>query len=168
VPDTAQFVTCNHCATQLRIQRTSDVTFTEQLDRLAQQTEQLSERINELSAQNEVAAIDREWELERENYMVTDKNKGRHIPTRAGSLTGGIVVTVFGCFWTAMAFGITSFMPFPVVGTIFPLFGVVFVIFGIVTTISAYSKAEAYEDAHRRYQRRRSELLNQDRSDRHS
>lgn len=47
----------------------------------------------------------------------------------------GIVVVIFGIFWTMIAIKITSHIPFPLVGVIFPLFGVMFVIVGIINVI---------------------------------
>ena len=84
--------------------------------------------------------------------MVSNKHGHRSVPTKGGSLFGGIVITAFGAFWTMMAanaFGI---------GGIFPLFGVIFIIAGIATSINAYSKAERYSSAERRYRRRRQDL----------
>ncbi|MEQ9408708.1 MAG: hypothetical protein RIK87_13310 [Fuerstiella sp.] len=168
VPETANFVTCNHCSTQLAVRRTNDVTFTEQLDRLAEKTEQLSERIDDLSSHTEVATLDREWEFEREKYMVTGRDGSRHIPTEGGSIAGGVMITIFGAFWTAIALGMSSAAPdigaFSAVKVIFPLFGVLFVIFGIFSSISSFSKADDYRKAEQRYRRRRDDLLQKSRS----
>ena len=147
VATTTQFVTCRHCGMKLSIQRTDTATFTEILDKLTAKTDQLSEQVNNLAGYTEMTALDREWELERLNYMMTGKRGGKHIPSEAGSIGGGIAITLFGCFWTVMAFAITSFIPIPIVHIVFPLFGVVFVIIGIVSSISSYNKAGDYRRA---------------------
>jgi hypothetical protein len=50
------------------------------------QTEQplaqhLSEQLAEVKHQNELARIDREWEIEQAQYLIVDRYGGRHIPT---------------------------------------------------------------------------------------
>ena len=163
VPESANFVTCNHCSSRLAIRRTESSTFTEQLEQLVETTDRLSNQIGELNAHNELATIDREWRLERENYKVSGKDGHRAIPSKGESVVGGVVITVFGCFWTAMAFGVTSaasvfgtsFGPPPIVRVGFPLFGILFVVGGIFKAAQTYSKATDYEAAEKRYRRRR-------------
>ena len=77
VAGTARFATCRHCGTQLSIQRTETATFTEVIEKLAATTEELSEKINTLTGHSELAALDREWELERQKYLVTGKDGDR-------------------------------------------------------------------------------------------
>lgn len=158
VSTTTQFATCRHCGTKLSIQRTETATFTEVLEGLTAKTDQLSEQVNSLAGFTELAALDREWELERQNYMVSTRNGARHIPSQAGSIGGGIAITIFGCFWTVLAQTITSFIP--VLNIVFPLFGVVFVIVGIASSISSYTKAGGYRQAEQRYRQRRVEIQN--------
>lgn len=166
VATTTQFVTCRHCGMKLSIQRTDTATFTEILNQLTAKTDQLSEQVDNLAGYTELAALDREWELERQNYMVTGKH-GTHIPSEAGSIGGGMVVTLFGCFWTIMAFTITSrapsIGPFAIVKVAFPLLGAVFVIFGIVSSITSFTKAGNYRRAEQRYRQRRAEMQSRDR-----
>lgn len=157
VPEGANFVTCVHCNTQLSIKRTGNARFTEAI-------EDLREQVEKLTRQNELEALDREWELEKESFMVANKHGRRHLPTKTGSLIGGVVIAVFGLFWTTMAFGITSKAShfgggFGPAFSCFPLFGLVFVAGGIAMSIYAYRKAGDYEQAHRRYKRRRREVL---------
>ncbi len=153
VPESANFVRCNHCQTQLAIRRTESTTFTEQLGELTKQTSEIKQMVTELARQNRVAAIDRHWEHEKKSYMVRGK-RGTYLPTEAGSLIGGLFIVVFGIFWTVIAGSIAAasrFWP----ATIFPLFGVVFVIFGLVATIRSHTKARDYRAAERRYRSER-------------
>ena len=147
---TANYVTCAHCHSQLAITRTDTATFTEQIEQLAEQTEQLTDQVERLTAQNDLHALDREWELERETYMVTNKHGRRSLPTQSGSIVGGIVAAGFGIFWIVMASDIG--------GGIFPAFGVLFILIGIGSSVVAFNKAGDYRRAHRRYRSRRSEL----------
>ena len=161
VPPSANFVTCSHCSSHLRIHRSGSATFTEQLADLAEKTQELSERIDDLAAGSELAAIDREWQMERESLLIRDKHGNNHVPTKGSSLVGGVVITVFGCFWTAMAVGITSmapsFGPFAIAKLVLPAFGLLFVGLGIYNSVSTFNKADKYERAERRYRQRRSE-----------
>jgi len=158
VPEEANYVTCVHCSTQLSVKRTGNARFTEAID-------DLREQVEKLTRQNELEALDREWALERESFMVSGKHGRRRLPTKTGSLIGGIVITVFGLFWTSMAAGITgtasNFGGGGIGGAFacFPLFGLLFVAAGIAISIYAYRKAHDYEQAHRRYQQRRREIL---------
>lgn len=163
VSATTKFVTCRHCGMKLSIQRTETATFTEILDLLTIKTDQLSEQVNNIAGYTELAALDREWELERQNYMVTTKHGGKHIPSEAGSIGGGIAITLFGCVWTFMAFTITSFIPIPILHFVFPLFGMIFIFGGIASSISSYNKAGDYRRAEQRYRQRRTEIQIRDR-----
>ncbi len=156
VSATTQFATCRHCGAKLSIQRTDTAMFTEILEKLTTKTDQLSEQVNNLSGFTELAALDREWELERENYMDVGKHGAKHIPSEAGSIAGGLVITLFGCFWTVMALIGTSAIP--IINIVFPLFGVIFVIVGIASSISSFNKAGNYRSAQQRYRQRREEI----------
>src|SRR5262249_12264234 len=63
----------------------------------------LQEHLEEIKLQNEVARLDREWELERERYMIAGQDGHRVIPNRGMSVIGGIIIAVFGLFWTVGA-----------------------------------------------------------------
>jgi DNA-directed RNA polymerase subunit RPC12/RpoP len=163
VPEGTNFASCRHCGSRLAVRRTESASFTEVIT-------DLKEQVEKLTRQNEIDALDREWEAEKERFMVTGKHGHRHLPTRTGSLAGGIMITVFGIFWTAMAAGIAGFTgrfgggPFGRLFSCFPLFGVVFIVFGIGMSIISYNKAGEYEKALRRYNQRREEMLRQNRS----
>lgn len=53
---------------------------------------------------------------------------------------GSIAVSVFGIFWTIMAFTITRDAPFPI-GLFFPAFGILFVAIGIFQAFYHYKNA---------------------------
>ncbi len=150
IPADARFVTCNHCSAQLAVKHNESVTFTELLGEIGQQTQRIAEDVAELKYRQELEDIDRQWEQERETYMVAGKHGHRHIPSTFGSAVSGIVVVVFGLFWTVVA----SQMPGP---PIFPCFGVLFIGFGVVTCIAGFAKAQQYTAAEQRYRRRRSQ-----------
>lgn len=158
VPSSANFVTCGHCSSRLQIRRTESATYTELLVDLAEKTDELSERIDDLVANSELTAIDSNWQMERESLMVRDKHGNSHAPTKGSSMAAGIIVTLFGCFWTVMAISITSAASSVGIANVaFPAFGVIFIAFGIYNSMSNFKKAEKYGRAERRYRQQRSE-----------
>ena len=122
-----------------------------------------AEHLEEIKAQNELAQLDREWQLEREDYMVAGKYGNKHIPGKASSLFGGLFIVGFGIFWTITAAGMTGFGGAGVF-SLFPLFGVLFVLFGAGISLNAFVKAGQYEQAQRRYQQRRQEIRRNNRA----
>ncbi|MED4754820.1 zinc ribbon domain-containing protein [Brevibacillus choshinensis] len=60
-------------------------------------------------------------------------------PSAMGA-AGSIAISVFGIFWTIMAFTITRDAPFPI-GLFFPAFGILFVAIGIFQAIYHYKNA---------------------------
>jgi len=159
VGPTTNFVTCSQCGTRLAVKRTASSAFTEEADDapLRQIAGTMQEQLGEIKQQNAVAQLDREWMMEREQYMITGRYGRRHLPTQGMSLIGGIVIVAFGLLWTAFAATITQ--GFGPVGTCFPLFGVVFVLAGLAMSIYSYAVAGRYRQAYHQYQRRRAALL---------
>ena len=122
----------------------------------------LAQQQAEIKHQNELARIDREWEMQKQQYYVTTRYGVRQLPTTGMGIGIAVVGGVFGVFWTIMAFAITSGAPnvgpFAIVKIIFPLFGVLFtgaaIVFGIVCNI----RAKKYQEAYEAYQRRRQQV----------
>ena len=114
-------------------------------------------QLEEIKAQNEIAELDRAWEIERENYQIAGRYGQRYTPGKISSVVGGVAIVAFGIFWTSMASGMSSGMPGGM-GSLFPLFGLVFVIAGAAMSIRAFVKAGQYEQAQTRYRQRREEL----------
>ena len=165
VPRSANFVTCQYCNNQLKIHRSPDVAYTETLQELTEHTAGINQRLDKLNLHQEIANLDREWESQRQTFMVRGKDGREVTPNGFGAVFSGIAITVFGIFWTIMAFSITSsapdFPPFSIVKYLFPMFGVVFVVAGIVGSAHAYTKSTALAQAERQYRQRRSQLLRQ-------
>ena len=114
----------------------------------------LQHHLQQIQRQNELDRLDREWEMEREQYLIADKYGARHVPTEGGSLVGAIVIGGFGLFWTITA----ASMGAPV---FFPIFGILFIILGVGASLRGYGKAGEYRQAHQRYEQRRFALLTQ-------
>lgn len=163
VPANANYVKCNHCQTQLHVKRSADATFTESIEQLNQTTGDLRDQITRLNRQQKISDLDRQWELRREDFMVTGENGHRSLPTEDTALFGGVVVVVFGIFWMVMACGITSGSPFKAAG-VFPLFGLIFIAAGVFGAVNASVKAKEYKKAELKYWKERRELAVKDKS----
>lgn len=152
VPDTANYITCNHCSTRLVIRRTSSTTFTEQLDQIESKQDELLDKLSTLERQNQLAQVDRQWDRERERYLVTNKQGHRREPNRAAAIMSGILVLAFGIFWMVV---VTSKARSPS----FSLFGLVFIIIGLAVSILNYNRSAEFRRAQRRYYQRRREII---------
>jgi hypothetical protein len=172
VGPTTNFVTCARCGARLAVRRTGNSIFTERApgdlhvtdDPIpprrrfeapeAGEADVVWARLSHLEREARVARIDREWQVEREKYLVTGRHGRRQVPTTAGSAIGGIFMVGFGIVWTIFAFSLTSNSPFGG-GMLFPVFGVLFILLGAGWSIYAFNKAQEYERAHAEYRRRR-------------
>jgi Short C-terminal domain len=118
----------------------------------------LREHLAELRRENELARLDREWQIERERYQMTGRNGYRYTPSRIASVVMGVVAVGFGVFWTVMAAEMAGgFGGGP--AAFFPLFGVLFILIGIGMSVFSFLRASQYDEARRRYERRRTRLL---------
>ena len=150
VPEGTKYVTCLHCDRQLTVIESGGARFT-------QVVEELHAQVARLTRQNEAEALDRAWEREKEQYLETDKDGFKRIPTKSDSVVGGVIIAAFGTAWTIFACGIAG-GEFGGLGWLIPLFGIGFVVIGLIRAVSNYQNAERYEQAHREYQERRREV----------
>jgi hypothetical protein len=131
---------------------------------LGQPAPDVQDQLAEITRHQEVERIDREWEQERERYLVTGSQGGsyvngrhvggypvRYIPTRTNSVVSGVLAAGFGLIWMIFTASIG--------GGAFALFGLIFIAFGVGWSMYAYSRAEQYEQAEQRYRERRRRAL---------
>jgi hypothetical protein len=102
----------------------------------------------------ELDRIDREWEKERERYMITTKYGRSYVPSSGAAVVVGLISVSMGLAWTMTSFALLQ--GFGPLAGMFPVFGVVFAIGGAVISIYQFKKAKRYQTAYRAYQRRRS------------
>lgn len=171
VSATTKFATCAHCGSRLTVVRTASSTYTELAEKVDQLHERVQRHFDRFDRHSELEELDRRWALELESYMVAAKDGARHLPTRQESVVSGIVVAMFGVFWTVLALGMTGgaamafggvgggLSPFAVIPCAFPAFGLLFIGLGIYQSMNAYEKATRYEQAKRRYEAERRRLL---------
>jgi hypothetical protein len=127
--------------------------------------EHLADQLAEVRYQNELAQIDREWENERQQYLIYGRYGTAQVPSAGMGIATAVIGGIFGVFWTIMAFSITSsgpdVGPFAIAKVIFPLFGVVFIVAAIGFGIYTYSRAQKYREAFQAYQERRARVREQ-------
>jgi hypothetical protein len=113
-----------------------------------------------LRIQNQIAQLDREWEIESQRYMMSGRYGQQYRPSKWGGLIVGLMAVVFGGFWTVTAFSMSSGMEHaPGAFSLFPYVGLVFIAFGVGIGIYTFSQATRYEEAYAAYQARRNALL---------
>jgi hypothetical protein len=152
LPVPRRFVTCAYCGAKLQIHRSSSAIYTEVLEAIDQRTQQMAADLDVIKRQNELEALDRQWMMQREQYMVRDKQGNASVPTAAGSMIGELIAAGFGIFWTitAASNGAPGF---------FVLFGLAFVVAAIVGGVIGSTKSGKYRSAERAYHHRREALL---------
>lgn len=152
VAEDTRFVTCGFCGSRLEVHRSGGAVYSEVLERVSRQTEQIAGDVEVIRLQNELERLDREWMMERERYMVRGKHGRTSVPSATGGVIAAVVAAGFGIFWTIIA----SSMDAP---SFFVLFGVFFVVVAIVMGAKTVGKAGAYENAHNAYQAERRVIL---------
>jgi hypothetical protein len=108
--------------------------------------------------QNDLARLDHEWELEREQYLRTTRSGHRYVPTVDRSIYTGLVAVVCGIVW--ITFTSNIFPNTEGYGLFFPLFGLAFIGVGLWLSVANYNLAQHHEQAHAAYLERRQRLLN--------
>jgi hypothetical protein len=107
--------------------------------------------------QNDLARLDREWELEREQYLRTGRFGRRYVPTVDRSIYTGLVALVVGIIW--ITFTSNVFPNTEGFGLFFPLFGIAIIAIGLGLSAINYNLAQRYEQAHAAYLERRQHVL---------
>lgn len=152
VDDSIRFVSCNYCGARLEIVRDATTTHSKLLDKIERQTGEMVEELKVIRLQNDLEQLDREWQAERSQYLITNKRGETSEPSPVGAVVVGVLVIGFGVFWTVTA----SSMGAP---GVFPLFGMVFIGFAIYGIISTVNKAGGLRGARDDYESKRVRLL---------
>ena len=135
---------------QLEVKHNDSAAWTEQIEAIEERTEAISERTEQLvdqvahlQLQNAREEIDRQWDRERERYLIRQKNGRQTEPSYGGSIFGACMMTVMG---------------FVVGGAMHPALGVVIVVVAIGVGLFGMQRATQFEQARRRYQQRKANL----------
>ena len=137
VSESARFVTCKHCGSDLAIKHTDSAVHTELLQAVAETNEKISSHLERLNIHQEIESLDREWAIQKQEFGSVDKDG----PTAAG--------IGFSIFWIVMTLAI--FPPFA-------LIGIGMLVFRALKMIRGQTKREQFIQAESRYQSRRREL----------
>lgn len=121
-----------------------------------------ADRLMEVNYQNELSQIDREWQIERQQYLIQGRYGMAHVPTPGMGIGTAAVGGVFGIIWTIVAVSITGGAPnagpFAIAKVFFPLFGIVFTVAAIGYGAYAYAKGQKYQEAFAAYKERRARV----------
>jgi membrane protein required for beta-lactamase induction len=112
-----------------------------------------AEQSDEIRRQKAAAQLDREWEAERERYMVTGRFGYRYIPGRTSSTVLGVLNVAFGVVWVVVS------ARYELPGY-FLVIGIVVAVVGGGGSAHLAVKGARYLEARRRYQQRRAALVN--------
>jgi hypothetical protein len=155
VPRTARYATCGQCGAQLTIQRSGTASYTQ--EESGPKLQEMALQLEELTLQNKLMRLDRDWETERESYMRTGRYGNRYIPTVGmsiftglGALVGGTVISYFTMNVVVNVGGFSS---------LFPVFGIIVAVIGVGTALYNYNLASRFERAQAEYYEKRRQLL---------
>jgi len=148
----ARFLTCTYCGSQLEVHRSGGAVYTEVLQDIDARTQRIEHDVADIKRQNAIEQLDRQWAIQRQSFLVRNKDGSTDVPTVAGGIVGAVIAVVAGIAWiifTASA-GAPGFVP---------LFGLVFIGGGVFSAISTLGKASGYSSAESQYQVQRAQLL---------
>ena len=89
-----KYFSCSYCGSSLTIKHSGNVMYTEVIDEIKNNTDQLL-------AEQKVERLDREWMLERERFKKTGKNGNVSYPDESGN---GALVGIVGLVVSVLAF----------------------------------------------------------------
>ncbi len=153
IPHEMRFLTCSHCGSRLGVKHSGSAVYTSVLERIEKQTEEIAGRVQTLELQNELERLDREWEMERRNFMTVDKHGRESEPSAIAGLVSGLAIIGFGLIWIV---GIASNGGNGIVAII----GVALIALGIFLMFSTYKESNLYAQCRTRYEERRNGLVN--------
>lgn len=126
----ARFVTCKFCNSQLEIKRTASSIFTEEISKIARNTEQMAENLEAIKLQNEIEMLDRESAVASVSEI-----------SRKGARPGGALGLVFGIFFALVAFGMAVTAGSHGAPALFIFVVVGIGIFGLISAVVSFNKS---------------------------
>lgn len=154
VDETVRYVTCNYCHARLEVVHDPSVTHTRLMEKLEKTTERMAGNLRVIELQNELARMDREWEQERESFMVTGKHGHRSLPSKDASALSLVVGVIAGLIFLAISSSSGN-------SSVFGFVGLLVVVLSIVQTIKGFSQASEYDRALSLFEDRRADLIRQ-------
>ena len=149
VPGSTNHLSCSHCGAQLSVRHEGGASFTVAMEEINDRTARMEEELAQLRRDSEIAKIDRQWQIDREKYVILGKNGQRSWPSTGGAIVGGVISVVAGVFISGTMFsngaGELAFG------------GVAVAVVGVLFALKRHSDAVRYRKAKNRYHRRRAE-----------
>lgn len=162
VPRGTRFLTCNYCSARLEVHQSESASYTSVLEAIQEQTNRMAQDLGAIRLQHELEQLDRQWALEREQYLSRRKDGTTSEPGSgaAGAIAAGLFLVIFVIMGvgTGMEMMKDSYAPGFVVFVPFAMaaFAVVAFVAAIVTSAQ---RAAQYSEARQRYENRRAKLL---------
>jgi hypothetical protein len=112
--------------------------------------------------QVDLARLDREWEIERQTYLVTDRNGRRSVPTLWKGMLVTVVGSAFGILWTVVGMGLVIRGPdsglVAVLLFLLAVMGNGIIVASLGWGMYCHGRVQKYEQALRDYQARRGKV----------
>jgi len=144
-----RFVTCQFCNTQLEIKHSDSSIFTEQINRIADNTAQMAQDLEAIKLQNEIERVDREAAAD------SGQSSGRAGPSGRG---GGVIGLGFAIFFAFVCFAMAKTAGGFGAPGLFTLVPVGMGVFAIAAALMAFSKSSDQAERQDDLRRRRDEL----------
>ena len=152
VPPNVRFVTCPYCGSSLEIHRSTDGVYTEVLQKISQKTERMAEELELVRLNQQLDALNDEWERERQSYGKHSRTSEPGNGDLLGAMVGMGVAAVIALMGLTGAFGEGS--------AVFLLAGIVGFAMMLFMYFQISQKLEEYSEARDRYQTQRDQLKN--------
>lgn len=109
----------------------------------------LQKQMAQLKLETDLLRVEREWNADRERYIIRRNRGGDYIPTHSGSVVQGLCFVILGAVTFVIGGSQFFLIALPVVGL------------GLLLAAYLYSKASQYNVARLQYEKRRAELIEQ-------
>lgn len=128
-------------------------------------TDGMAAHLAAIAAQNKVAQLDREWEFEREEFMIQGRRGLRRVPRRRDTLFIGPAAIGSGIVFLVIASSFFGALAGPSDAGFAMMFAFVGTLVMLIIGFSLYhqhQRATEYEAAHQQYQKKRRKLTGED------
>ena len=123
----------------------------------------LEDQLAQVRFQNELARIDREWDIERRQYQIVGRYGRIFTPTIGTGIATAVAGTLFGLIWTFIALMVvdaakeTGFVSetFSSISTVLPIVGILMIGIALWRGLYCALLAHNHKVALRKYQQRR-------------
>jgi len=139
---------CEHCGTSLEVKREGGVMFVELVEHLAK----VEGKLDSLKIEQELARVDREWELERRALVLRGEHGNEVVPRQGSAIGIAVTAALGGAGLTFFSARLAS--PGVLVITLGPLLAIV----GIGMAFWLSNKAAVYTERECEYRSRRADI----------